>query len=774
MQLRTRIAVTFLALLAAVLAAALGVVSIANNDNAEREVQRQLDVGKRVFLRVIESNQHQLAQAAQAVAADYAVRQAVAVGDTETLESVLENSRNRVGATMAVLASLDGRVIADSGSQAPVGAPFQFPELLNGSRSREGNALVAAEQGRIYQLVAVAVRSPLPVAWIVMGFELDHKAAAELSGITGLGVTLSIGSADHWKDVVTTASTVPGRSDPSDLAVRQIELATKNGRGVMITLSRSLSDARVPFERLTRVLFFIALASLVGAGFAIVGLARNITRPLRALTSAVDKIRSGAYDVQVPVQRRDELGVLAEGLQVMQTAVQSRDSSIRRLAYEDTLTGLMNRTAFSAALAQQLAGSEPVGVAVLNLQRFRRVNEHLGFSTGNAVLVRVAERLRDPHGAPLAVARLGADEFAAFAVLRDAAELQNWGAALLARLLDPIVVDRQPIDISATLGLSVAPVDATGADALLRCAELAMERGRKDKQPVFAYMSALQPTARDQLSLLGELQRAIDHDDLRLYFQPKMELATNRVAGAEVLLRWQHPARGLLGPAHFLPFAEQTGFIRKITQWLLRHALAQSADWHRSGKALPLAVNISADDLADVQFDQRVADALARGQFPGHLLTLEITESGFIEDPQRALQMLEALATLGVRLSIDDFGTGYSSLSHLARMPVHEVKIDRSFVLGLETDREYAAIVRAAIDMGHSLGLKVVAEGIETQQAAADLRAMGCDIAQGYLYAKPMPLADLEAWLIGRERVPVCAAPAAAFPQEPSAEPISA
>jgi len=300
---------------------------------------------------------------------------------------------------------------------------------------------------------------------------------------------------------------------------------------------------------------------------------------------------------------------------------------------------------------------------------------------------------------------------------------------------------------------------------MMRCADLALEHARREKRALAIYEDALKPAARDQLSLLGELRHAVEHDELRLFYQPKIELPTGRVAGAEVLLRWQHPTRGLLYPVDFIPFAEQTGFIRRLTRWTLDHAIAQGACWRNSGSALALAVNISADDIGDVRLDSRIACLLTRHQLPPQLLTVELTESGFIEDPTRALRMLDAISALGVSLSIDDFGTGYSSLSHLARMPVHEVKIDRSFVQGLESDPEFAPVVRSAIDMGHGLGLKVVAEGIETEAAATRLREFGCDVGQGYLYAKPMPLEAFEAWLVGRERVPVIAFPVD-FPTE--------
>jgi diguanylate cyclase (GGDEF)-like protein len=758
--LRTRIALTFAFLLAAVLAAGLSAVWIANHASAKREVNRQLDVGSLVFSRLLESNRRQLTQAAQAVAADYAFREAVATRDTGTIASVLENSGARIGAALVVLTSMDDRVIAAFGSHVTAGTSFPIAALQRDAASGDGTASVMVDNGKIYQVVTVEVKSPVPVARIAMGFELDKNAADELASITGLQVTLSVRSDGVWKDVVTTAAA--GSARVSDMVMRQIKMSSLGKTQVVATLSRSLAEAYAPFEHLTNILFLIAVVNLVGfAWAAAVWIARNITRPLQDLTRSVDQMRNGVYDVPLTVQRRDEIGVLAEGLQLMQAAVKSRDQSIRRLAYEDQLTGLMNRTAFNAALGEALndAKGACVAIAVINLHRFRRINEHLGYSVGDAVLTNVAARLAAVLTANSALARLAADQFAAFTTLGNGSGLQAWGTSLLMALGEPILVEAQPIDISATIGLAMTAGDVPLPDDVLRRADLALERARREKRPVAIYEETLKPAARDQLSLLGELAHAVEHDELRLYFQPKIDMATNRVAGAEVLLRWQHPTRGLLTPDAFVPFAEQTGFIRRITRWVLDRAIAQGASWHRAGKPLPVAVNVSADDISDLRLDSRVASLLTRHQLPPSLLTLELTESGFIDDPNRALRMLDALGALGVNLSIDDFGTGYSSLSHLARMPVHEVKIDRSFVQGLESDIEFAAVVRSAIDMGHSLGLKVVAEGIESETAAQRLRDFGCDIAQGYLYARPMPLEKLEAWLEGKARVPIIAIP---------------
>ncbi len=753
MALRTRIAVTFLLLLAAVLAAALGAVLATNRDSAGREVQRQLDVGALVFSRLLESNRRQLTQAAQAVSADYGFREAVAARDTATVASALENSGERIGAAMVVLTTLSGEVLAASGTHLSAGAPFPIAALQQTG--------MMVEHGRVYQMVTVPVRSPLPVAWIAMGFEFDGKAARELADITGLAVTLSVSKNGRWSNVVSTMS--DGVQRTADVVTRRIELLKAGDGQIVAVLSRSLADARAPFERLTKMLFVIAVVSLVAFALAAFWLARNITRPLQDLTKIVDRMRAGTYDAQQNVQRRDELGVLAEGLHLMQTAVQTRDQSIRRLAYEDALTGLMNRAAFGGALDEALreAAGAPIAVAVINLHRFRRINEHLGYSVGDAVLTEIGARIASVQSLNSAVARLAADQFAAFTRLPAQGGLHAWGTSLLLALGEPVIVEAQPIDISATLGLVLSSEEAASPDELMRCADLALDRARREKRALAVYEAALKPAARDQLSLLGELRHAVERDELRLYYQPKLELQTGRVAGAEVLLRWQHPTRGLLNPVDFIPFAEQTGFIRWLTRWTLDHALAQAAEWHRGGVALNLAVNISSEDIGDSRFDSRVASLLSRHQLPPSLLTLELTETGFIEDPGRALLMLDALAALGVGLSIDDFGTGYSSLSHLARMPVDEMKIDRSFIQNLESDPEFATVVRSAIDMGHGLGLKVVAEGIETAAAANRLRSFGCDIAQGFYYARPMPLDAFATWMNGKTRVPIIVLPMA-------------
>ena len=258
---------------------------------------------------------------------------------------------------------------------------------------------------------------------------------------------------------------------------------------------------------------------------------------------------------------------------------------------------------------------------------------------------------------------------------------------------------------------------------------------------------------QEHLSLLGELRRAVEHDELRLYYQPKVSLHTSNISAVEALIRWEHPQRGLVPPAEFIPFAEHTGYIKLLTRWVMQEAVRQCGQWLREGLRLQISVNISARDLMNRDLPDQVSALLAEHQVPAALLCLEITESGFMEDPAHAQKVLDRLFDLGVKLSIDDYGTGYSSLSYIMRLPVQELKIDRSFIQRMATDEELSTIVRSTIDLGHNLGLKVVAEGVEDQDAWNLLRSLGCDDAQGYFMSKPLDASSLAEWMRANDGV---------------------
>jgi diguanylate cyclase (GGDEF)-like protein len=422
-------------------------------------------------------------------------------------------------------------------------------------------------------------------------------------------------------------------------------------------------------------------------------------------------------------------------------------------AMHDGLTGLANRAQLDLELAAATAGtgSGPVALVLLDLDRFREVNDTLGYARGDEVVLEMAARLVRLAGPRDLVARLGGDEFAVLLPDVDGAQSAVLHAeALRAALRAPVQVGGVDVILDARAGVSVHPLDAEDGPALLRHADVAAEHAKATHLGVCAYDRALDRHSTERLGLLADLARAITEGELILHYQPKCDLA-GRVLGVEALVRWAHPQRGLLPPLEFVQVAERTGLVHPLTETVLDQALAQVRRWLDGGRELPVAVNISTRSLLQPGFAERVLTALGAHGVPAWLLGLEITETTIMEDPDRALAVLTRLADAGVRLSIDDFGTGYSSLAYLKLLPVHELKIDRVFVAALTTSERDRVIVDSTVALGARLGLDVVAEGVEDEQTLAALGALGCRLAQGYFFSRPVPAEMLR--LEGSDRV---------------------
>ena len=422
-------------------------------------------------------------------------------------------------------------------------------------------------------------------------------------------------------------------------------------------------------------------------------------------------------------------------------------------ALHDELTGLPNRLVLQDRIEQALLVSRREGVStalvVLDLDRFKEINDSLGHDYGDLLLQQIAPRLRQELRESDTIARLGGDEFAV--VLPRIANVD--GALIvaekLARALEaPFVVNGMSLSVEASVGVAVAPDHGDDVRTLLQRADVAMYLAKDNKVGVSCYDSSVDGHSPARAALLGDLRRAITERELSLHFQPKSDLVTGEVHGVEALVRWQHPEQGVLSPEHFVPLAERTGLVHPLTRFVLDSALAQCRAWFDQGLELPVAVNLSTRTLLDRDFGAEVRALLAYWRLPPRLLTLEITESALMSDPARAAELLGDLADQGVRLSIDDFGTGYSSLSSLRMLPVHELKIDRSFVREMLTQPQDASIVRAIVDLGHTLGLTVVAEGVEDEETARELSRLGCDSGQGFHLGMPTTarrlLQDLE------------------------------
>jgi diguanylate cyclase (GGDEF)-like protein len=421
---------------------------------------------------------------------------------------------------------------------------------------------------------------------------------------------------------------------------------------------------------------------------------------------------------------------------------------LRHQALHDALTDLPNRTLLHRRAERALRGDGLGAMLLIDLDRFKEVNDTLGHDHGDELLVEVAARLQGALRRGDTLARLGGDEFA---VLLDGVPDRVAVVELAARLQDalrrPFALRDVAVELEASVGIALYPEHGTTVGVLLQRADVAMYDAKRGRRGVATYVEERDPYSADRLGLLAELRRALEHGELVLHYQPKVDLASGDVTGVEALVRWQHPTRGLLPPDEFVPLAERTGAVADLTRWVVDTALAQHRSWRDQGVDLPVAVNLAAANIVDLTLPERIAELLARHEVSGDRLECEISEHTVMGDPLRATEVLVRLRRLGVRLSLDDFGTGHSSLAYLKRLPLDEVKIDRSFVAGMAEDENDAVIVRSTIDLARNLGLAVVAEGVETAEVMRGLADLSCDTAQGFHVSRPLPAERLLPWL---------------------------
>ena len=433
------------------------------------------------------------------------------------------------------------------------------------------------------------------------------------------------------------------------------------------------------------------------------------------------------------------------------SAIKDSEHELKHLAHHDPLTDLPNRLLFSDRAEQALASAQihkrGCALLMLDLDHFKMINDSLGHNVGDRLLKAVAARLQELFGPGITLARLGGDEFA---VLAESCPQPVQAAALAQRILDalkePFSIDGNQLFINASLGISLFPSDALSAEQLLRNADAALFKAKSSGRNGYAlYTEELTAHAQQRVEIAFELRRALEQQELRVYYQPVHDLKTSRLIGVEALVRWQHPQRGLVSPAEFIPIAERTGLIAEIDAWVMQQACRQMCQWQQAGVVLSfVAVNVSSRLFARRELYQQVAQVLHDTGLDPAYLELEVTESAVMDDPEVALEQMHRLRELGIRLAIDDFGTGYSSLLRLKRLPVQKLKIDQGFVAGLPWDEDDAAIVRVIIALARSMGMQVHAEGIEQVEQAAFLLGQECDLGQGYWFGRPSPAMEID------------------------------
>jgi diguanylate cyclase (GGDEF)-like protein len=739
-SLRHRIAIVFVGLLVMVMGLVLALVHSGSARIVERETQRELAVGAKVFSRLLEQNQRQLETAAAVLSADFAFREAIATQDQPTVRSVIRNHGQRIHAQVMMVTGTDGRMIATTQRAAAAGDPFPFPDLLAAAEAAGRSAgFRQMRNGQLYQVVLVPILAPTRIAWVAMGFHVDDRWARDMADVTGLGVQIVRAGTPG-----VLASSAGAGTDAG--GARYAAVSVPLDGGLQAVLQLPVAQVQAPFGQLQGRLLVVIGAGVVLFALGSVMLAGRIVRPLHELSAAARRIALGDYAQPLPPAQGDEIGQLAGSFEQMRTGIASREERIVRLAYVDALTDLPNRTRFLEAFGRLTPGGGGA-VMVVNIDRFALINTALGHVVGDRLLRAVAGQLAPlvPGGGMLA--RLWGDQFAFLLEGADADAARRFADTALAALRDPVTLDGQRLDIEAGVGIALYPDDGLDAATLLRRAELALGAAKRRHSGIAFASETGEKPAHEQLSLIGDMRRALQAGEFTLAYQPKLALGSGRIVAVEALLRWQHPERGSIAPARFIPFAEQTGFIREITPWVLDTAVRQAAIWHQAGLDIAVSANLSTLDLLDPHLGRRVRGLLERHAVPARRLCLEITESALMDDPALAQAHLDELAGLGIKLSIDDYGVGQASLAYLKSLPVDELKLDRSFITAIAESPRNAAIVESTIMLSHALGLTVVAEGVETPAELRWLREHGCDIAQGYGIGRPMAAAQLQAWL---------------------------
>ncbi|MEC5217594.1 diguanylate cyclase (GGDEF)-like protein [Actimicrobium sp. GrIS 1.19] len=772
-SLESRIVTLFLLLILAVQLAGFVAIRTGIKQNARAEVNNELVIGERVFRRLLEQNAQNLTTGARVLALDYGFRQAIGTNDTETIASVLANHGARIGASFAMLVSPDRLIKATTVSNTGASLQASILPLVAAAETSGSATGIRLIDKHPYQIVVVPVKAPLVIGWVAMAFPINQDIVSDMRDLSALQVAiLSRRKNEHWTTEASSLSKAEADSlgaqlhqmphaisaietlnlETNEFGSRSLALADDGEQTTIVVLLRSISEAIAPYEHLQFTLLMLTAGCTLLAGIGSIFTARRITGPLRDLTETARRLGNGEYEGRLEIRRNDEIGALSRAFESMRDGIVRREAEIGRVAYWDTLTNLPNRLQFvkmtSAAIEQATRTGATCYILMMNLDRFKNVNDVLGHAFGDAVLRLVASQLREHlAGSANQVARIGGDEFAIILPMADLRDAREVAERILKAMEQPISLDDQTIDLGVGIGIAGYPANGSDAESLLSRAEMAMYAAKKSGSEAVLYDPSIDKASDASLSLLSELRRAIENNEFRLQVQPKIMLGSGAVIGLEALIRWVHPERGMVFPDNFIPFAEKTGYIRVMTRWVLEQSALLCSQWLERGVHLKISVNLSTRDLLDQDLPRKFADILQRHGVTPVSFCLEITESAIMDDPVRALQTLDRLHAMGVELSIDDFGTGYSSLAYLKRLPVDELKIDKSFVMNMQNDADDAQIVRSTIDLGHNMGLRVVAEGIESEDVWNLLAGMGCDQGQGYFISKPMPAEQLVDWI---------------------------
>jgi len=753
-SIRTRLATLYAGLFALALSLVAVALYVVVTTTAERQVRGELIASSTVFDRLLELRTRELGNAATLLSRDFGFRAAVATGDPGTALSALDNLKARLGLRTAFIVGIDGNVAGLSDPRQRADARALWTALDAGQTSG-----IFRLGGVPHHVVAAPIMAPSLAGWVVFANDLGPVQMHRLEQLSAIPINARIllhGQDEAWSGDAAVAGFVDARigddkparlDEASGTAIALVKPLQSMGDGesAALLLRYPLALAMEPYLPLQIAMGLTGLLGLVLVVFGSWRLSLTLTRPISALDQAAQRMEDGET-VAVKVETGDEIGRLAQSFNRMAAGIAERERRITQLAFNDSLTGLPNRAFCRQHLDMELKQAERRGgrglaLLCVDLDNFKAVNDTLGHPAGDELLRAVGARLCASVGDAM-VARLGGDEFTIILAHRDAHEAADAVAGrLIAALADPFEIRGDELVIGASVGIAMAPGDAADADTLLKHADLALNQAKGEGGGTYRFFeSEMNARAQARHRLESDLRRAIGQGEFELYFQPLFDLETNRICSFEALIRWNHPARGLVMPDEFIPLAEETGLIVPIGTWVIQEACRQAVKWPEEVR---VAVNVSSVQFRKPGLADVLVQALAASGLDPKRLEVEITESIFLESSEALIAILHSLRNLGIRIALDDFGTGYSSLSYLQSFPFDKIKIDRSFIQQLLSRSGSTAIVRAITDLARALGMETTAEGVENPEQLAELRLQGCSSVQGYLFSKPVKAASV-------------------------------
>jgi len=746
---KNRLLIFIVALIALTQGATLLLVLSYVYRDTRTQSEHALRSAQTVLERQIELREARLAATAEVLISDFGFKAAVASADAATISSALTNHADRVGADVAMLFSASGRLVASSAKTNSSIAEALIAPTLSAAERPGADTFVAVLDGQPMQFVLTSVRAPEPIAWVAFGFAMNAAEAHRLGTLVDLDVRFEVPPAR------TVGTQIPPvlitQSGHEQFLSLRTPLTTRLG-AVDVVLRRPMQQVMASYLHIRNALLTIAAIALAVAIALALRVGRGAARPVEILAQAAQRIEAGQYDEPVELRGGAEFTRLAHTFNGMQIGLREREERIRYQASHDALTDLPNRYGARERLTQLLDRGIAVTVLLLDLHRFRDLNASLDRETSDLLLRAVAQRIRECLAAGHYLARVGPDQFALIFESGDACVAEEAATSIAEKLRAGLTVGELRVALIVRAGISsVASAGASNADDLLRQADSAVLEAKEHSIPVVFYEAARDAEHRRGVLLVAELRRAIMQNKLALAYQPIVDLKSGAVHHLEALVRWTHPSLGPISPAEFVPLAERAAVIGDLTHWVIGAVCEQLGQWQAHDYRARVAVNLSSGDVTNPSLPSFVFRSVGATGIGADQLLFEVTESAIMRQPQLAVPVMQQLRAAGVRFAIDDFGTGHSSLAQLHALPVDELKIDRGFVRDLGSSERSLLIVRATTDLGHGLGLQIVAEGVETPEAWSTLLRLGCDLAQGYLVSRPLPPAELLGWVQSRQ-----------------------